>query len=295
MALVPAIMQAAFGLPSLGPAHRAVEGMVDVIGWYFERVVADPNNADSLQLQADLEARLEVALQVALVPTQEAALVAAVFGALSLAVGLVGGAALSWAALSVADGRRIDAAASFRIVLDRGGLVKPIAALAVASLLASAVPLLLQGSAEFQTWSGEPGSPRAVLLGSLFSVAALVLAVGVVVLAVRWAFYMPVVLVESLGTGAGLARSASLSRGIRGRLFVAMVGLVLLQWLTVELVAITVGIAIGIGAESVPAGFATYLAASLVSALLWAPVLPAMLALAYRERVRGNRSRGEAA
>ena len=77
MALVPAILQAAFGLPGLGPALRAVEGMVEVIGWYFERVMADPNTADSLQLQADLEARLEVALQVALVPTQEAALVAA--------------------------------------------------------------------------------------------------------------------------------------------------------------------------------------------------------------------------
>lgn len=284
VAFVPAILQAALGFPGLARALQAVEGAVDVFGWYFERVMANPDSADSVQLQAEFQAMLEAELQAALVPTQDAALVAAVLGAVSLAVALVGGAALSWAALSAAEGRRIDATASFRIVLARGGLVKPIAALTLASLAASALPILLQGSPEFQSWAGEPGSPRALLLGSLFSVAALVLAVGVVVLAVRWAFYMPVVLVESLGTGAALARAAALSRGIRGRLFVAMVGLVLLEWLTVWVVAFTLALALGITAESVPVGFATYLVAGVLGALLWAPVLPAMLALAYRIR-----------
>lgn len=293
VALVPAILQAALAFPGVGAAVRAVEGIVDVFGWYFEQALADPNNANSLQLQAEFQEQLELELQRALVPTQEAALVSAVLGAISLAVALIGGAALSRAALSAADGRTIDVMASFRAVLSRGGLVKPIAALTVASVVASALPILLQGSPEFQTWAGEPGSPRAVLLGSLFSVAALVLAIGVVVLAVRWAFYMPVVLVESLGTGAGLARAATLSRGLRGRLFVAMVGLVLLQWLAVALVATTLGFAIGIAAESVAAGFATYLAVSLLGSLLWAPVLPAMLALAYRERVRAGIGSGQ--
>jgi hypothetical protein len=260
--------------------------MAGVFGWYIDRVMANPNDADSLALQAEFQEELEFALQAALVPTTDAAAVMAVAGALALGVGLIGTAAVSAAALIAADGHRIDPLGSFRLVFARGSLVKPIVALVLASVVASLVPLMLQTSSDFQTWAGEPGSPRSVLLGSLLSVAALVLAIGVVILAVRWALYIPAVLVQRLGVGRGLARAAGLSRGIRGRIFVAMAGLLLIQTLTIALVAVVVGVSIGLAAESIAAGFAAYLAIGLVGSLFWAPVLPAMLTLAYRERAK---------
>jgi hypothetical protein len=284
VALVPAVLQTLLAIPSLAASVRGLEAMADVFGWYIDRVMANPNNADSLALQAEFQAELEFALQAALVPTADAALVMGASGALAWGVALIGTAALSAAALMAADGRRIDPPGSFRAVFATGGLMKPIVALVLASLVASLVPLMLQTSSEFQTWAGEPGSPRSVLLGSLLSLAAIVLAIGVVILAVRWALYIPAVLVERLGVGPGLARAAQLSRGIRGRIFVAMLGLLLFQWLTIALVAVVVGVSVGLAVESIAAGFAAYLAVGLLGSLFWAPVLPAMLTLAYRER-----------
>jgi hypothetical protein len=64
-----------------------------------------------------------------------------------------------------------------------------------------------------------------------------------------------------------------------------MAGILLMHALSVGVVAAIVGIAIGISAESVEVGVVAYLGASLLGNLLWAPLLPAMLALAYATRV----------
>jgi hypothetical protein len=109
-----------------------------------------------------------------------------------------------------------------------------------------------------------------------------VVSVFVVVLAVRWALYIPAIVAESLGIGRGLERAAQLSRGIRIRLGLAMIAVLLMRGLSVGLTGLFVGVAVGISAESVGMGFAAYLATSLLGDLLWAPVMPAMLATAYR-------------
>jgi hypothetical protein len=49
-------------------------------------------------------------------------------------------------------------------------------------------------------------------------------------------------------------------------------------------VALVVGVVVGISAASVGIGIAAYLASSLLGNLLWAPFLPAMLAVAYQAR-----------
>jgi hypothetical protein len=67
-----------------------------------------------------------------------------------------------------------------------------------------------------------------------------------------------------------------------------MVAILLMHALSVGLVALVVGVMVGVSAASVGVGFAAYLGASLVGNLLWAPVLPAMLAIAYQARAGGS-------
>jgi hypothetical protein len=119
----------------------------------------------------------------------------------------------------------------------------------------------------------------------LLGVGAIALAIAIIVLAIRWALYLPVVLAETTGVWPGLARAAELTHGVRIRLLVASAGIVILQGLSVFLVAAPVGVIVGVAARSVATGFVTYMAASIIGTLLWAPILPAMLANAYRARV----------
>jgi hypothetical protein len=208
----------------------------------------------------------------------------AVGAGLSGAAGLIGTAALTATALSVAAGRPVPVAFAFRLVAARAGLIRPIIALGIGWMAVALLSVALQGSPDLQNWAGAPGSPRTVLIGSLLGLLAVVVAVGIIVFAVRWALYIPAVLVESIGVGAGLARAAGLSRGIRVRIALAMAGVVLLETLVVAIVATICGLVVGFSTGSVGLGIAVYLAANVVGSTLWAPWLPSMLAVVYRER-----------
>jgi hypothetical protein len=257
--------------------------MVAVFGEYLAKATANPGayRADPGSFQAELEDRLRTVL----VPPPDLTILSAATGAAGIVVGLIGTSALAAVALSSLRGQPISATDSFRVVFARGALMRPIVALGIGWLVVSGLPLLLQTSPDFQAWAGVPGSPRSVLLGSLLSVFGVVIAVLIVVVAVRWALYLPTVIRERLGVGAALARSAELSRGIRARLALAMAGILLLHAISVGVVAAVVGITMGVSSGSVAIGFGAYLAASLVGNWLWAPVLPTMLALAYHVRV----------
>ncbi|MEX1168979.1 MAG: hypothetical protein WEE50_02430 [Chloroflexota bacterium] len=279
----PELIRDLLGIPSLAITLGVLEGFVSVFRDYLAAATADPDayRADPAALQAAFEAQLRTVL----VPQPDLAALSAATGAAGVTVGLIGTAALTAVALAAVAGRPVSLGGVFRAVAARGGLIKPIVAIGVGWMAVSWVPLLLQTSPEFQTWAGAPGSPRSVLLASLLSVLAVVVFVFVIVLAVRWALYIPAVIAESLGVGRGLGRAAQLSRGIRSRLGLAMAGILLMHALSVGVVAAVVGIAVGISAESLEVGLAAYLGASLLGNLLWAPVLPAMLALAYHTRV----------
>jgi hypothetical protein len=287
IAAIPAVLQALVAVPSLAAALNLTEAMFRVLGEYIERVAANPEayrNADPSVLQAELEAQLRLVL----VPGPDVLAWSAIGGGLAMVVGLVGTAAMTATALASAAGRPIPATFAFRLVAARAGLVKPIAVLGISWVIVAWLPMVLQSSSDLQTWAGAPGSPRSVLIGSLLGVLGLIVVVGIVFLAVRWALYIPAVLVEAIGVGPGLARAARLTHGIRIRLGVAMIGLVLLIAIGVGIAAVVIGFALGLATLSVPVGFAGYLAAGLVGNLLAAPLVPAMLALAYRERTRAG-------
>jgi hypothetical protein len=285
VAAIPAAIQALLALPSFAAALELVEAMFRVLADYLERVAADPEtyrNADPNVLQEELEAQL----QLVLVPGSDLMAWSAIGGGLAMVVGLIGTAALTSTALASAAGRPIPATFAYRLIAARAGLVMPITILGIGWVVVSWLPVFLQSSPEFQTWAGAPGSPRSVLIASLLGVLGLIVVLAIVVLAVRWALYIPAVLVEALGVGPGLARAAQLTRGIRMRLAVAMIGLIVLLAIGVGAVAVIVGFAVGFGAGSVAAGFVAYVVAGLLGSLLTAPVVPAMLAHAYRERTR---------
>jgi hypothetical protein len=285
VATVPALTQALLTVPSISTAFGFVQAMVDVLADYFARVAANPEayrNADPQVLQAELEAQLRAAM----VPGTDLLAWSAVGGGLALVVGLIGTAALTATALASAAGRPIPATFAFRLIVARAGLVKPIVVLGISWVLIAWLPAFLESSPGFQTWAGAPGSPRSALIASLLGVLALIVVVAIVVLAIRWALYIPAVLVEALGVGRGLARAAQLTRGIRIRLGLAMAGVILLFAIGVGIAAIVAGFAVGIATESVPAGFAAYISTGIAGNVLAAPMVPAMLALAYRERTR---------
>ncbi|MGZ8528051.1 MAG: hypothetical protein ACXWWR_04580, partial [Candidatus Limnocylindrales bacterium] len=281
----PELVRALLAIPSLAITLDFVEGMVRVFGDYLAAAAADPEayQANPGALQAEFEAQLRLIL----VPQPDVATVSVVAGAAGVTVGLVGTSVLTAVALAAAAGRPNSLGGVFRLVASRGGLIGPIVAIGFGWLAVTWVPLLLQGSPEFQAWAGQPGSPRSVLLASLLSTLAAVVFVFVVVLAVRWALYIPAVVAESLGIGRGLERAARLSRGIRIRLGMAMIGVMLMRGLSVGFTGLFVGVIVGISAGSVGIGFAAYLGTSLVGELLWAPVMPAMLATAYQSRAGG--------
>lgn len=283
IAAVTGSLQTLLAIPSLVSAALFAQSMFDVISDYFGRVLANPEAyryADQQALQAELEARLR---DVQLPGTDLAALTTVGAG-LGGAIGLIGIATLTAMALSVAAGRPIPVAFAFRLVAARAGLVKPIVALGLGWTAVSWLTFALQSSPDVAAWAGAAGSPRSVLIGSLLSVLAVVVVVGIVVLVIRWALFVPAVLVEALGVGRGLSRAAHLTRGIRVRLALAMAGVLILQALVVTVLATVVGFAVGLSVGSFALGLAAYLAVGLVVNLLWAPWLPAMLAVAYRDR-----------
>ncbi len=287
VAAITGSLQSLLALPALASTVALAQGLFDVMADYFGRVMANPEAyryADQAAIQADLEARIRAVL----VPTNDLAALTAAGAGLGGAVGLIGTAALTATALSVAAGRPIPVAFAFRLVAARAGLVKPIVALGIGWATVSWVSVALQTSPDVQAWAGATGSPRSVLIGSLAGGLALVVFVGIVVLAVRWALLVPAVLVEALGVGPGLARAAQLTRGIRIRLGLAMAGILLLEGLVVGIAAAVSGFAVGLSARSFGVGVVVYLAVGLVGNVLWAPWLPAMLGVAYRERAHAT-------
>ncbi len=285
VAAIPELIRDLLAIPGLVIAGLGVQGLFEVTTDFLRRIAADPEAyryTDSQAFQAELQAKL----QAVMLPPADLAVLSAIGVGAGVAAALIGASALTAAALVAASDRPISVAGAFRLVAARGGLLKPIVGLGVGWTAVSLLLVVLQTSTGFQAWAGVPGSPRSVLLGSLLAVLALVVTIGIVVLAVRWALLIPAVLVEALGLGPGLARAAWLTRGIRIRLSLAMAGIFILQALSVGLVATVVGFAVGLAAGSVVAGFGAYLIAALIGNLLWAPLLPAMLALAYDERTR---------
>ncbi len=286
VAAIPEAIRNLLALPGLLVSGHALERVVGVIADFWGRVAANPEayqGAASVALQTDLQARLQAVVG----PPTEMTAVSAIAGGLAVAAGLIGCAAVTAAALAAATGRPMSVAGAFRVVAARAGLVRSIVAIGIAWAAASLAAVLSAGSDELQAWAGAPGSPRLVLIDSLLGILVMVVAVGVIVLAVRLAMGLPAILAELLGFGAGITRGMDLGRGIQVRLGQAIAGILVLHAISVAVGSIAVGFAVGLSVMSASVGVAAYLVASLIGNLLWAPVIPAVLAYAYRERTGG--------
>ena len=286
VAAIPEVIRDLLALPGLLVTGLVLERVVGVIADFWGRVAANPEayqGADSVALQADLQTRLQAVIG----PPTGMTAASALAGGLAVSAGLIGCAAVTAAALAAATGRPISVVGAFRVVAARAGLVRSIVALGIAWAAVSLVAVLSAGSDELRAWAGAPGSPRLVLIDGLLGVLVLVVAIGVIVLAVRLAMCLPAILAESLGLGSGITRGMELGRGIQVRLGQALAGILVLHAISVGVVSIAVGFAMGLSAVSASVGVAAYLVATLIGNLLWAPVIPAVLAYAYRERTGG--------
>lgn len=294
VAALPEVIRDLLALPGLLVTGLALERVVGVIADFWGRVAANSEayqGADSVALQADLQTRLQAVIGL---PSEMTA-VSAISDGLAVMAGLIGCAAVTAAGLAAMAGRPISVAGAFRLVAARAGLVRSIVAIGIAWAAVSLVAVLLEGSDQLRAWAGAPGSPRLVLIDSLLGILATVGAIGVIVLAIRLAMSLPASLAETLGLGAAIARGMHLGRGIQVRLGQALAGILVLHAISVGVVSTAVGFAVGLSAVSASAGVAAYLGATLIGNLLWAPVIPAVLASTYRERTGGIMTPGRPA
>jgi hypothetical protein len=201
-------------------------------------------------------------------------------GGLTLAVVAVSYAALTAAGLEVAAGRSFTVGGMFRDVADRRtGIIAPAAVVAVVYAWLGLTSGLLQPTS------------TAVMTGSqvaLYGVFALLLGAATIaafVLAIYWSLALPAILAERLGLRAGLTRGAQLTRGIRIRLGVALVAASLLAGITVAIVAALIAVVGGVASLNVDVGIVSYMVVTLVGAFLWAPFIPCLLVVAYRDRI----------
>jgi hypothetical protein len=265
VATVPALIQALLALPSIALGVVLIRKMVEVFG-EFSRFRTDP-----LAFQAEFQAAMR--------PPTDLTVLAAVAGGISIAVLVIGWAGLTSAALAVSEGRTVSIASAYAPVFARrAGIVIPAVVVGATWAVISAAQAFIQPTGSVVM------SASQLAFYSVISLLILVVSVGAFVLVVTWSLGLPAILAEGLDLRRGLARGAELTRGIRFRLGLAFIVVWILQGLTVGILAGLAGLIGGLLARSVEAGAVVYFAALLIGGVLWLPFLPAMLALAYRDR-----------
>jgi hypothetical protein len=266
VAAIPELVRAILTVPSLILATLGFRAMSLVM-------------SDTSQFFTNPRA-FQAEFQAATRPSQELAAVAGLCGGLTLAVVAVSWAVLTAAGLEVAAGRSFTVEGMFRAVAARRtGIIAPAVVVAVVYAWLGLASGLLQ-----PTSTGVMSASQVALYGA-FALLLGGLTIAAFILAIYWSLALPAILAERLGLRAGLVRGARLTRGIRIRLGLALIAASLLAAVTVGAVAAAIAIVSGIAAASVDVGIAGYLLVTLVGAFLWAPFIPCLLTVAYRDRV----------
>lgn len=273
VAAVPAIIQGLLAMPGILLAGVMLRGMARVFE-DLSRVRTDP-----LGFQA--------AVQAAVRPPADLSVLASVAGGIGVGVLLLEWAVLTAAALAITEGRTISVGEAFRTVGARGtAIVLPAFAVGIVWGCVNAAAVLLQPS------FAASATPGQAAQGGLLGLLVGVLAIGTFVLAVYWSLALPAILAEGLSLHDGLARGAALTRGIRARIGVALMAVWVLQAAIVGIVAVSVALAAAISSGTLEAGGVGYTAVALVGTFLLAPLLPALLAIAYRDRTTAEEPPG---
>ena len=248
-------------------------------GQVYERMFTFYATAD-WQRYADDPEGLRRDLQAVMQQPNEIAAFAVVAGGVSFVIGILGAAALAAATLDAADGRRPTMASAYGAVARR---VWPIVVPALVLGLGYIVVLapISMNSASFASADLGPGRNG---LTALLSFVVLILEIAAFYLAIRWAPYFQVVIAEDAGIRDALRRSATVTRGVRLRLALALIAVSIAAGLLFALIGLLVGIVVGVLAKSFLAGIIGWTVTVAVSGLVYFPVLSGSLTYVYRLR-----------
>jgi hypothetical protein len=263
-------------LPTVVYSVRTTEAVIRVFIDVFDQNGNNYGITDPVLFQTQLQA-------LAVTPASTA-ITLAITDAAGLAMGILGGAVLTSAAMTVRAGRRVSPAEAVGAVLARGSaLVLPAVLLAVGS---ATVNLAIQfnqptiQAARFET------SETSTITTAL-TVAGIVVSLAIFYLSVRWGLAIVAVLAEGIGLRDGLRRSSQLTHGHRLRLAGIVLTVGILQALTVTLPAVAIGLVIGTSVNAASTGIVSFTIASIIGSAIWAPFMPAVAVVAYdllRER-----------
>lgn len=266
-AAVPESIQILFSLPGIAVAVVEIKAALLVFA-NFRQFSKDPYG-------------FQAAVQAAVRPPGDLLVLVAITGGIGIAVTVTGWAMVTAVALAASEGQPVRAAQAFRIVLARKrAIVMPAIVVGIGWALVTAAQAALTPARPVLT------TPSQSAAYGLLGLAIVSVSVAAFVMAVVWSLALPAILVEKLGLRSGLARGAALTRGIRMRLGLAFIVVWILQGLSVGIVASLAGLIGGLLAWSIEVGAALYVIALFIGAILWLPFLPAMLAVAYRDRTK---------
>jgi membrane-anchored glycerophosphoryl diester phosphodiesterase (GDPDase) len=125
----------------------------------------------------------------------------------------------------------------------------------------------------------------AQLLNSLLSLGTFVVAIIVLIVAIRWVLAYQAVFVEDLTLVKALRRSAKLTEGARTRIGLAFVAMWFLIGLFVSIVGYGVGIVAWLVTSSIDVGVIAFVVVLTVSGFVYMPWMAATLTHIYRVRV----------
>lgn len=257
-------------LPTIVYSLRTYDAMFRVILDFLDQNGNNNGIYDPVLFQTQLQS-------LAVMPSGTA-ITLAITDAAALGLGILGGAVLTSAALTVRAGRRVSPAEAVGAVLARGSaLVLPAVLLAFGS---AAVTLAIQfNSPAIQAARFETSETSTIT--TVLSVAGIVVTLAIFYLSVRWGLAIAAILVEGIGLRDGLRRSSELTRGHRLRLAGVVIVVGILEALTVTLPSVVFGLVIGTSVNAVSPGIVSFTLASIVGSAIWAPFMPAVSVVAY--------------
>jgi hypothetical protein len=274
LALMQQAVQIVLLIPTMVIFSRAVTAMMDVLNRTTLPRGASPGDVAAYQ------ARLQEQLQLAFVPEPGLAVLTALASGLGTLVALVLLGLFTSVLLASSDGRPDSLLAAGRAVFAR-----PTAFVLPGLILGLCLVILgLPYGINQNAFSGAGRTPEGARLGLLLTGLGFALAIAVIYLAVRWSLAIPAMLAEGIGLLAGLRRSGELTRGMRLRIFFAILAVDLIVAL-IGLSGLVIALVIGVGTRSIAVGVATGVVLFLGLQVAVAPIAPAITVVAYRDRV----------
>ena len=274
LALVQQAIQVILWIPIFVIVSRGITKTIDLVGHTtFPR---GGSYGETLAFQE----RFQAQIQAAFTPEPVLGALNALTSGLAVPIGLVFLALFTAVGLAARDDRTDSVVAAMRVVSARlTSFVVPGVILGLGVVILS-LPYGF-GQAAF---SGTGRTPEGARLGLLLSGVSILIAIVVVYFIIRWSLAIPAMLAEGIGVRAGLRRSSELTRGIRLRIFGAIV-VVGLAFFVIELIGFIVALVIGLSLGSLAVGVATGAVLLLAVIVALAPVFPAITVVAYRDRV----------